>query len=76
MWSQSDGRLSTITEVKVSSLEIKGIALGKGFISPEASIAACVNGECVSNVPGSEAMVGNRIVCIGTCESGAADNGA
>jgi len=69
MWSQSDGRLSTITKVKVSSLEMKDIALGEGFIIPEASIAACVNGECVSNVPGSKAMVGNRIVCTGTWES-------
>jgi hypothetical protein len=68
MWSQSDGRLSTITKVKVSSLEMKDIALGEGFIIPEASIAACVNGECVSNVPGSKAMVGNRIVCAGTWE--------
>ncbi len=69
MWSQRDGRLSTITKVKVSSLEMRDIALGKGFIISEASIAACVNGECVSSVPGSEAMVGNRTVCIGTWDS-------
>ena len=36
---------------------------------PETSIAACINGEYVSNVPGSKAMVGNRIVCTGTWDS-------
>jgi len=69
MWSQMDGRLSTITKVKVLSLEIYDIALGEGFIIPEVSIAACVSGECVSNMPGSKSMVGNRIVCAGTWES-------
>ena len=69
MWSQRDGRLSTITKVKVLSLEMMEIALGEGFSMFETSIAACVNGECVSNVPGSKAMVGNRIVCTGTWES-------
>ena len=68
MWSQRNGRLSTITKVKVLSPEMF-IALGQGFIKPEASIAACVNGKCVSNVPGAESMVGNRIVCIGTWDS-------
>ena len=69
MWSQRDGRLSTITKVKVSSLEMRGIALGEGFIISEAGIAGCVGGERASNVPGSKAMVGNRIVCAGTWES-------
>jgi hypothetical protein len=35
----------------------------------ETSIAVCVSGECASNVPGSKAMVGTRIVCTGTWES-------
>jgi hypothetical protein len=69
MWSQRDGRLSTITKVKVLSPEMMEIALGEDFSMSETSIAACVNGECVSNVPGSKAMVGNRIVCTGTWES-------
>jgi hypothetical protein len=69
MWSQKDGRLSTITKVKVLSLEMLVIALGEDLLVSEASIAARVKGECVSNVPGSEAMVGNRIVCIGTWDS-------
>ena len=60
MWSQRDGRLLTITKVKVLSLEMLEIALGESVNSLEASIAACANGEYVSNVPGSEAMVGTR----------------
>ena len=69
MWGQREGRLSTITKVKVLSPEMDDIALGEGLIVPEASIAACANGECDSNVPGSKSMVGNRIVCIGTWEN-------
>ena len=42
---------------------------GEGFVVPEASIAVRVKGECTSDVPGSEAMVGNRTVCAGTWES-------
>ena len=42
---------------------------GEGFVVPEASIAVRVNGECTSDVPGSEAMVGSRTVCTGTWES-------
>jgi hypothetical protein len=44
-------------------------ALGEGLIMPETSIAVCAKGEHVSGVPGSESMVGNRIVCVGTWES-------
>jgi hypothetical protein len=44
-------------------------ALGQGFVVPEASIAACATGEGASDMPGSEAMVGNRIACTGTWES-------
>ena len=69
MWGQREGRLSTITQVKVLSPEMHDIALGEGLFVSEASIAARVNGECASNVPGSEAMVGNRTVCTGTWES-------
>jgi len=69
MWGQREGRLSTITKVKVLSPEISDIALGEGVFDSEASTAARVKGECVSGVPGSESMVGNRIVCIGTWES-------
>ncbi len=69
MWSQKDGRLSTITKVKVLSPETIQLHWARGYIFYEASIAACVKGECISNMPGSEAMVGNRIVCTGTWES-------
>ena len=45
------------------------IVLGQDLSKSEASITTCANGECVSNVPGSESMVGNRIVFIGTWDS-------
>ena len=45
MLSQSNGRLSTITQVKVLSPEILSLHLGEGLVGPEASIAACVMGE-------------------------------
>jgi hypothetical protein len=67
--SQKKGRLPTITQVKVWSPEIMLPQEGEGFVVPEASIAVRVHGECISGVPGSEAMVGNRIVCAGTWES-------
>ena len=69
MWCQRKGGLSAITQVKVSSPEMHNIAQDQGFHDLEVSTAACANGEYVSNVPGSEAMVGNRIVCVGTWES-------
>ena len=72
MRSQRDGGLSAITQVKVLSPEIYIVALGQGFHFLEASIAACVKGEPVSNVPGSESMAGHRTVHIGTWESHAA----
>jgi len=55
--------------VKVLSPEIVNIAQGQGFHFLEASIAACVKGEHVSDVPGSESMAGNLTVHIGTWES-------
>jgi hypothetical protein len=67
--SQRKGRLPTTTQVKVWSPEMVLPQEGEGFVVPEASIAVRVNGECTSDVPGSEAMVGNRIVCAGTWES-------
>ena len=69
MRSQRNGGLSAITQVKVLSPEIFIVALGQGFYFLEASIAACVEGEPVSNVPGSESMAGDRTVHIGTWES-------
>jgi hypothetical protein len=69
MWSQREGGLSAITQVKVLSPEIVNIAQGQGFHFLETSIAACVKGECVSGVPGSESMAGNLTVHIGTWEN-------
>ena len=52
------GEWSAITQVKVFSPEICLIALGQRFHHLEASSAARDSGECVSDVPGSEAMAG------------------
>ena len=68
MRSQRDGGLSAITQVKVLSPEIYIVAQGQGFHVLEASIATCVKGEYVSDVPGSESMAGNLTVHIGTWE--------
>jgi len=69
MRSQREGGLSAITQVKVLSPEIFNIAQGQGFHVLEASIAARVKGECVSDVPGSKSMAGNLTVRIGTWEN-------
>ena len=69
MRGQRDGGLSAITQVKVFSPEIINIAPGQGFHFLEASIATCVKGECVSGVPGSKSMAGNRTVHVGTWEN-------
>ncbi len=69
MWSQREGGLSVITQVKVSSPEIINVARGQGFHFLEASTAARINGECVSGVPGSKSVAGNLTVHIGTWES-------
>jgi hypothetical protein len=45
------------------------IALGQGFLHSEASIAAHVNGECDSGVPGSKSIAGHSTVHSGTWES-------
>ena len=45
------------------------IALGQEFLHSEASIAAHVNGECVSGVPGSKSIAGHSTVHNGTWES-------
>ncbi len=60
------GEWSAITQVKVLSPEICPVALGQGFLHLEASSAARDNGECVSDVPGSEAMAGHSKIHSGT----------
>jgi len=69
MRCQRKGGLSATTKVKVLSPEIINIALGQGFHLLEASIATCANGECVSDVPGSESVAGKLTVHIGTWEN-------
>ena len=74
MRSQREGGLSATTKVKVLSSEITNIALGQGFHCLEASIATCVKGEYVSDVPGSESVAGKLTVHIGTWENHIAPN--
>ena len=69
MQSSRKGEWSAITKVKVFSPEICHIALGQGFLHSEASIATHDNGECVSDVPGSEAMAGHSKIHSGTWDS-------
>jgi hypothetical protein len=76
MRSQREGGLSAITQVKVLSPEIINIAQGQGFHFLEASIAACVKGECAVGVPGSKSVAGNPTVHIGTWENHIAPNGS
>ena len=76
MRCQRKGGLSATTQVKVLSPEISNIAQGQGFHFLEASIAACVKDEHVSDVPGSESMAGNRTVHIGTWENHIAPRGS
>ena len=63
------GEWSAITQVKVLSPEICLIVLGQGFLHLEASSAARDNGECVSDVPGSQTIAGHSTVHSGTRES-------
>ena len=63
-----EGEWSTVTQVKVFSLEICLIALGQGFLHSEASSATRDNGECVSDVPGSKSIAGHSTVHNGTWE--------
>ncbi len=69
MQSSRKGEWSAITKVKVFSPEICLVALGQGFLHPEASIAAHDIGECVSGVPGSKSIAGHSTVHNGTWES-------
>ena len=68
MQGSREGEWSAITQVKVFSPEICLIALGQGFLHLEASSAARDNGECASDVPGSESMAGHSKIHSGTWE--------
>ncbi|MDP6433348.1 MAG: hypothetical protein QGI15_03390 [Candidatus Scalindua sp.] len=76
MRCQRKGGLSATTQVKVLSPEIINIAQGQGFHFLEASIAACVKGEYVGDVSGSESVAGKLTVHIGTWENHIAPNGS
>ena len=76
MRSHGEVSLSATTQVKVLSPEITLIALGQGFHFLETNIRAHVNGECVSNVPGSKSVAGKRTVYIGTWENRSVPTGS
>ena len=76
MRSHGKGSLSATTQVKVLSPEILLIALGQGFHCLEANIRTCIIGECVSDVPGSESVAGQRTVYIGTWENRSVPRGS
>jgi len=76
MRCQREGGLSATTKVKVLSPEIVNIALGQRFHVLEASIATCVKGKCVCDVPGSESVAGKLNVHVGTWENHIAPNGS
>ena len=69
MRSHGKGSLSATTQVKVSSPEIFLFALGQGFHFLETNIRGYDKGECVSDVPGSKSVAGERTVYIGTWEN-------
>ena len=69
MWSQKDGRLSTIMKMKVLASKCWKLHWVRVFKGPKPALLRAFYGECVSNMPGSKSMVGNRIVYIGTWES-------
>ena len=69
MQSSRKGEWSAITQVKVFSPEICLVALGQEVLHSEASSAARDNGECVSDVPGSQAIAGHSRIHSGTWES-------
>jgi len=76
MRSLREGVMSATMQVKVSSPEIILVAAGQGIHSLEASIGACVKGECVSGEPGSKSVAGKRTVYIGTWENRSVPNGS
>ena len=76
MRSPGKGVMSATTQVKVLSPEIILIALGQGFHFSEASIGMHANGECISDVPGSESVESKRTVCVGTWENRSVPKGS
>ena len=70
------GVMSATTQVKVLSPEIILVALGQGFHFLEASIGTRDKGECVTDVPGSKSVAGERTVYVGTWENRIAPKGS
>ena len=76
MRSLGKGVMSATTQVKVLSPEITLVAQGQGFLFLEASIGMHAKGECISGVPGSKSVAGERTVYVGTWENRSVPNGS
>ena len=76
MRSLGKGVMSATTQVKVLSPEITLVAQGQGFLFLEASIGMHAKGECISGVPGSKSVAGERTVYVGTWENRNVPNGS
>ena len=74
MRSLGKGVMSATTQVKVLSPEIFPCCIGPrvSFLGSQYRYAR--NGECISDVPGSESVAGKRTVCIGTWENRSVPN--
>ena len=69
MRSLGKGVTSATTQVKVLSPEITPCRTGSRVSFPGSQYRYVRHGECVSGVPGSKSVAGERTVCIGTWEN-------
>ena len=69
MRSLGKGVTSATTQVKVLSPEITPCRTGSRVSCPGSQYRDARHGECVSGVPGSKSVAGERTVCIGTWEN-------
>jgi len=76
MRSLGKGVMSATTQVKVLSPEILPCCIGLRVSFSGSQYRYARNGECISDVPGSESVAGERTVCIGTWENRIAPKGS
>jgi len=68
------GVMSATTQVKVLSPEISPFCIGSRVSFPGNQHRYARNGECITDMPGSESVAGRRTVCIGTWENRGVSN--
>jgi hypothetical protein len=76
MRSLGKGVMPATTQVKVLSPEITPCRTGSRVSYPGSQYRYAHHGECVSGVPGSKSVAGERTVCIGTWENRSAPYGS